>query len=83
MAGIVRQPIDIPSLERYISKNVPEIKVPIDVKQVLTPSSEVCYVVLTDGRVVWLWSIESYIPTYGKRWPEICNAQEASRKVGF
>jgi hypothetical protein len=36
MAGIVRQPIDIPSLERYISKNVPEIKIPIDVKQVFT-----------------------------------------------
>jgi hypothetical protein len=35
MAGAVRQPIDIPSLERYISQNVPEIKVPIDVKQVL------------------------------------------------
>jgi hypothetical protein len=34
MAGAVRQPIDIASLERYISNNVPEIKVPIDVKQV-------------------------------------------------
>ena len=34
MAGAVRQPIDIPSLERWISKNVPEIQVPIDVKQV-------------------------------------------------
>jgi len=33
MAGTVRQPIDIKSLERYISKNVPEIKVPIDIKQ--------------------------------------------------
>jgi hypothetical protein len=35
MAGIVRQPIDTKSLERYISQNVPEIKVPIDLKQVL------------------------------------------------
>ncbi|RDL34513.1 putative acyl-CoA dehydrogenase family member 10 [Venustampulla echinocandica] len=33
MAGAVRQPIDIQSLERYITKNVPEIKVPIDIKQ--------------------------------------------------
>jgi len=33
MAGAVRQPIDIASLERYIAANVPEIKVPIDVKQ--------------------------------------------------
>jgi hypothetical protein len=35
MAGIVRQPIDVKSLERYILQNVPEIKVPIDLKQVL------------------------------------------------
>jgi len=34
MAGNVRQPIDIASLERYITANVPEIKVPLDVKQV-------------------------------------------------
>lgn len=34
MAGAVRQPIDIASLERYIQQAVPEIKVPIDVKQV-------------------------------------------------
>ncbi len=34
MAGVVRQPIDVQSLERYISKTVPQIKVPIDVKQV-------------------------------------------------
>ncbi|KAI9753652.1 MAG: hypothetical protein M4579_005061 [Chaenotheca gracillima] len=33
MAGAVRQPIDVASLEAYIQKNVPEIKTPIDVKQ--------------------------------------------------
>ncbi|CAO2656740.1 Nn.00g055430.m01.CDS01 [Neocucurbitaria sp. VM-36] len=33
MAGQVRQPIDVASLERYISANVPEIVVPLDVKQ--------------------------------------------------
>ncbi|KAH6637911.1 kinase-like domain-containing protein [Boeremia exigua] len=33
MAGNVRQPIDVASLERYITANVPEIAVPIDVKQ--------------------------------------------------
>ncbi|KAG9236307.1 putative acyl-CoA dehydrogenase family member 10 [Amylocarpus encephaloides] len=33
MAGAVRQPIDLQSLERYISQNVPEIKLPIDIKQ--------------------------------------------------
>lgn len=33
MAGRVRHPIDVANLERYISENVPEIKVPLDVKQ--------------------------------------------------
>ncbi|ORY19392.1 kinase-like domain-containing protein [Clohesyomyces aquaticus] len=33
MAGAVRQPIDVASLERYIASNVPEIAVPVDVKQ--------------------------------------------------
>ncbi len=36
MAGAVRQPIDLQSLERYISQNVPAIKLPIDLKQVCT-----------------------------------------------
>jgi hypothetical protein len=35
MAGVVRQPIDVQSLERFISQNVPEIKTPIDIKQVI------------------------------------------------
>jgi hypothetical protein len=40
MAGAVRQPIDIASLERFISSNVPQIKVPVDVKQVrIIPTS--------------------------------------------
>lgn len=34
MAGPVRHPIDIESLERYLEKNVPEIKTPIELKQV-------------------------------------------------
>lgn len=34
MAGQVRQPIDVASLERYVAANVPEIEVPLDVKQV-------------------------------------------------
>ncbi|OJI86977.1 hypothetical protein ASPTUDRAFT_40022 [Aspergillus tubingensis CBS 134.48] len=33
MAGAVRQPIDVPSLERYLNLNVPDIKTPLDVKQ--------------------------------------------------
>lgn len=34
MAGPIRQPINIQKLERYIEKHVPDIKIPIDVKQV-------------------------------------------------
>lgn len=34
MAGRVRQPIDQKAFEKYISQNVPEIKTPIDLKQV-------------------------------------------------
>ncbi|KAH0351136.1 APH-domain-containing protein, partial [Aureobasidium melanogenum] len=33
MAGPIRQPIDIKSLERYLERQVPEIKTPLDVKQ--------------------------------------------------
>jgi hypothetical protein len=36
MAGRVRQPIDVPALEKYLSKNEPRIKVPLEIKQVLT-----------------------------------------------
>ncbi len=34
MAGPVRHPIDVASLERYLTEHVPEIEVPLDVKQV-------------------------------------------------
>lgn len=34
MAGPVRQPIDLASLERYIDANVPQIKTPLELKQV-------------------------------------------------
>lgn len=34
MAGAVRQPIDLKALERYIDQHVPEIKTPLDLKQV-------------------------------------------------
>lgn len=34
MAGEVRQPIDLKSLERWIDQNVPEIKTPLGLKQV-------------------------------------------------
>lgn len=34
MAGTLRQPIDVPSLERFIASHVPEIQGPITLKQV-------------------------------------------------
>lgn len=34
MAGPVRQPIDLKALERYVDQNVPEIKTPLELKQV-------------------------------------------------
>ncbi|KAI7522479.1 hypothetical protein KC316_g19220, partial [Hortaea werneckii] len=33
MAGPIRQPIDLKSLEKYIENEVPEIKTPLEVKQ--------------------------------------------------
>lgn len=34
MAGRVRQPIDEKAFSKYLSDNVPEIKLPIELKQV-------------------------------------------------
>lgn len=44
MAGEVRQPIDIKSLERWIDQNVPEIKTPLGVKQVKHPMHRIVYI---------------------------------------
>lgn len=34
MAEAMRQPIDVPSLERYLNQSVPAIKTPVNMKQV-------------------------------------------------
>lgn len=34
MAGSVRHPIDMRALESWIEKNIPEIEVPLEIKQV-------------------------------------------------
>ncbi|OGE49471.1 hypothetical protein PENARI_c021G10818 [Penicillium arizonense] len=55
MAGAVRQPIDIPSLERYIDQTVPELKTPLDVKQFGFGQSNPTYLLTTaDGKQVVL-----------------------------
>jgi hypothetical protein len=40
MAGQVRQPIDLDALTKYIEKNVPQIKTPLELKQVRKTASE-------------------------------------------
>lgn len=34
MAGAIRQPIDLEALQRYVEKTLPDIRLPLDVKQV-------------------------------------------------
>lgn len=47
MAGEVRQAIDQASLERYIESNVPDIKVPIKVKQVSARGVQLAAVIVS------------------------------------
>ena len=39
MAGDVRQPVDVPSLSKYLELHAPEITLPVGIKQVLGPST--------------------------------------------
>lgn len=77
MAGAVRQPIDVASLSSYIAQRVPDIQLPISVKQV-HPDVLVTIEDLLTPNVVWLWTIESYLSAYGSRRKEICAAEETS-----
>jgi hypothetical protein len=78
MAGKVRQPIDLASLERYISANVPEIQVPLDVKQVRIGVAGSQLQVVANETVVWVWTVEPDIPTDRQEWKEVCHEEEAS-----
>jgi len=42
MAGPIRQPIDVKALEKYIDSTVPEIKTPLDIKQVSNYGTHRC-----------------------------------------
>ncbi|TDZ53069.1 Acyl-CoA dehydrogenase family member 11 [Colletotrichum trifolii] len=47
MAGRVRHPIDQKALERYIQQNVPEIKTPVEIKQVsYTIAIAICHIAI-------------------------------------
>lgn len=63
MAGNVRQPIDVASLERYIAANVPEIAVPVDVKQVRGSRLNTHSQANANSRLVWLWTVQPNLPT--------------------
>lgn len=69
MAGAVRQPIDVPSLERYLNLNVPDIKTPLDVKQVYRMALFDLIRLVTHNlhATVWLWSIQPYLSTHYRR----------------
>ena len=81
MAGVVRQPINVASLSAFIEKNVPSIKLPISLTQVLSRAllEEHC---LTSA-LVWLWSIKSYLPAQRSRWKELRFTKEATGKAAL
>jgi hypothetical protein len=82
MAGAVRQPIDLASLEAYIKQHVPEVKVPFDIKQVRSNAIETTQRArLTFESSVWLRPIQSNVPAHGQSWHEIRAAQEATRST--
>ncbi len=81
MAGEIRQPIDLAALEKYIEKNVPEIRTPLEVKQVNIHSSfdqKGRSIDLLLSYIVWLRTIKSNIPARLTKWPEIRHEEEAS-----
>lgn len=80
MAGAIRQPIDIPALEHYISQHVPEITIPIDVKQVLPLNPSLAPIPLTSS-AVWIRPIQPNLPTDLHLGPQICDAQKTTRKA--
>jgi hypothetical protein len=74
MAGAVRQPIDVPALERYLQKHVSAIRTPLDVKQVLYSISYLSpwtlHRSITDTLApdaVRIWPVESNLPAHNGR----------------
>jgi hypothetical protein len=81
MAGPVRQPIDQASLERYLEQNVPEVKPPLELKQVR--QCPVLERVPLTTRSVWFRSIESNIPDHRLDRTTLCLAKETSGRAAF
>ena len=63
MAGPIRQLIDITSLENYLHKHVPEIKTPLDVKQVISPSLKVFHIIELESQFGYGQSNPTYLLT--------------------
>ena len=82
MAGRIRQPINLENLEKYIKQYVPEIAVPLDVKQVSTLQSKHTTISI-DVEVVRLWTIKPNILVDSVRRQQICHAKEAAREAGI
>lgn len=85
MAGRVRQPIDEKKLEKYLQDNVPEVKTPVELKQVgqtprlrLGALSKRFTIADMCAYIVWLRPVQSHIPAHSRRWQALCHAQEAS-----
>lgn len=61
MAGAVRQPIDVASLERYIDAKVPNIQTPLQLKQVGGDISILAFEVTDLRRKVWIRPVQSHV----------------------
>lgn len=59
MAGAVRQPIDTTSLSNYIGEHIPEIELPVYIKQasLQIKMAFLSLKVLLSTTPVWLWAI--------------------------
>lgn len=95
MAGAMRQPIDVPALERYINQNVPAIVTPLTVKQVgenyaaqyvgvlLRPDTHVHVLTSFTLSIVWFRPIEPYLSNHSIRWPKVRITEKTTGKTTF
>lgn len=83
MAGEVRQPIDQASFERYIDAQVPSIKTPLTIKQVIYrlysySSSYIYRECKLTAKAVWIRAEQPDVPAHLRRRGEIRSPQEAT-----
>lgn len=83
MAGTVRQAIDIASLSAFIEKAVPEIQLPISLKQVPSKHPLLEFHHALTSYTVWLRTVQSHLSTHRSRWQKICASQETPRQASL